>query len=105
MITFEQARQIVRDNRASAYPPEADFQVATWGWENDEFFEIPAGAYAEVYVPRSPEDRDYVMVEDGPYIRVNKATGEYSEEYGLGDDGLPLELPGATPVGEPQAAP
>lgn len=31
MITFEQERQIVADN----YPPEADFQVVTWSWENE----------------------------------------------------------------------
>ncbi|CAA0138232.1 Uncharacterised protein [Mycolicibacterium vanbaalenii] len=46
MITFEQARQIVADNRASAYPPEADFQVDTVGFENDTHYQLIAGPYA-----------------------------------------------------------
>ncbi|MBS1690766.1 MAG: hypothetical protein JST91_00845 [Actinobacteria bacterium] len=94
-------------NRASAYPAEAEFLVAPWGWESEEFFQMTAGSYAEVYGPRSPADYEFIYVEDGPFISVNKATGEYIETWGLDEDGLPPPiLPGATPIGErPQQAP
>lgn len=105
MITFEEARAIVAANRASAYPPEAEFHVATWGWENAEYFLIRAGAYGEVYPPRSAADEAFLFLSDGPVITVNKATGEYEERYGLDENGLPFSLEDSTPVGVRQSAP
>ncbi|QFG04479.1 hypothetical protein SEA_JEEVES_3 [Mycobacterium phage Jeeves] len=102
MITFEEARDIVADNRASAYPLEADFQVAPWGWENEEFYQVLAGSYAEVYGRRNAADDEFIYVDDGPFITVNKTTGEYIETWGLDEEGLPPMLPGAVPVGTPR---
>ncbi|UAW08875.1 hypothetical protein SEA_LUCIVIA_3 [Mycobacterium phage Lucivia] len=99
MITFEQARQIVFDNLAGQYPPEADFQVATWGWENDDLYQLVAGPYAMVYVSRGPQDDEWLEDGDGPFIMVNKETGEYIEEYGE-----PFLIPDARAIGEPQPA-
>lgn len=45
-----------------------------------------------------------MYVEDGPFITVNKITGEYIEEWGLGEDGLPPPLL-PTPIGVPKRSP
>jgi hypothetical protein len=79
LITFEQARQIVADHRAAEYPPEADFQVATWGWENNEEFQLTSGPYPMVYGIRNDDDLKWLIPEDGPFVTVNKVTGEYVE--------------------------
>ncbi|QGJ89142.1 hypothetical protein SEA_RETRO23_4 [Mycobacterium phage Retro23] len=105
MVTFEQARGIVFDNRAHLYPAEADFQVATWGWENDSAYQLICGPYAMVYPARNADDRLWISDQDGPFVTVDKATGEYAEHYGLTDDGRPFRLDGATPIGEPTEAP
>lgn len=101
LISFDQARAIVASNRASAYPAEADFQVATWGWENSQFYQVIAGSYAEVYGRRNAADEEFIYVEDGPFITVSKTTGEYIETWGLDEEGLPPMLDGAMPIGEP----
>lgn len=105
MITFEEARQIVADNRSADYPPAADFQVATWGWENADEYQLVSGPYAMVYPARNSADREWLEDSDGPFVTVNRVTGEYVEHRGLGEDGQPFRLEGATPVGEPQVAP
>lgn len=99
MITFEQARQIVADNRAGSFPPGADFQVATWGWENEDKYLIVSGAYASVYPPRNEEDEKYITPENGPVVTVDKSTGEYEEHWGSDEFGLPFSLPDSTPIG------
>lgn len=101
MITFEEARQIVKDNRAHKYPPEAEFQVATWGWENEHWYQLKAGPYAMVYPPRGKADLAWLIPSDGPFITVNKETGEYVEHYGF----PPYELEGSTDIGERRAQP
>lgn len=80
MITFEQARQIAQSNLT-------DYSVSEWGWENANFFQLEA-------VPVSGPTLD-----DGPRVVVNKATGEYSELWGVGDDGLPNWIENPTPCG------
>lgn len=104
MITFEEAREIVAANRGPKYPPAADFQVSTWGWENDEAYQLVAGPYAMVYQARNDADREWLEDEDGPFITVNKVTGEYVEHWGLSEDGLPFKLDASTPYGTSQIA-
>lgn len=100
MITFDQARDIVAEHRSSSYPPEADYQVATWGWENSTEYLVVSGAYAMVYPARSGADREWLEDADGPYTTVNKVTGDYSEHWGE-----PFELANGTPVGSPSRTP
>lgn len=90
MITLEQAREIVATNRGPQYAPEADFEVAYWGWENDDLYLIRAGSYAELHGPRDAADLEHFYTDSGPVITVNKHTGEYLEHYGL-DGGFPDE--------------
>ncbi|AZF93389.1 immunity protein [Mycobacterium phage Centaur] len=94
MVTFDEARAIVAARRGPEYPEEAEFTVATWGYETATEWIIRAGSYPEVYGPRTPADFRLISTEDGPQITVNKETGEYRESYGIPDD---EEL---TPVGE-----
>jgi hypothetical protein len=105
VITFEEARTIVAAKRSSKYPAEAEFQVATWGWENSTEYQLISGPYAMVYAPRSDADERFIYLEDGPWTTVHKVTGEYTEHWGLDENGLPFELPDATPVGIQQLAP
>jgi hypothetical protein len=66
LTTFEEPRAIVATNRGPGYPPEADFVVAPYGWENDVLYVVVAGSYAEVYGPRNPEDFNFISTADGP---------------------------------------
>lgn len=97
MTTFEQARAIVSAERASAYPAEADFQVATWGWETSTHWIVLAGSWPEIYGYRDEDDEKYIYTADGPRCLVNKSTGEYIEQWGPEID---FDLP-TTPVGTP----
>lgn len=85
MTTFEEARAIVFDLLSGDYPAEANFQVKTWGWENDTHYQLVA----------MPANFDYVAPANGPYITVEKATGECKLYYGR-----PYELPNGSPIGE-----
>ncbi len=105
MTTFEEARAIVASNRAPAFPAEADFQVATWGWENDTAYQLICGPYAMVYPARNEADLRWISDGDGPFVTVDKATGEYTEHWGLAGDGRPFQLENASPIGEPKQAP
>jgi hypothetical protein len=99
VITFEQARAIVAAKGSPHYPPEADFQVATWGWENSTHYQLVSGSYANVYGLRNEADEEFFYLGDSNCSTVDKLTGEYTEHGGLGADGLPFELPDAVPVG------
>lgn len=83
MITFEQARQIVLNKLHGEYLPQANFKVETWGWENDDDYQLVWSVSDEYRAPSS-----------GPYPIVNKATGEYRAR-----SGAPYRIPNATPVG------
>lgn len=97
MITFEEAQAIVAANRSSEYPPEAEFQVATWGWENDDEYLVGSGPYVMLYGPRNPDDMRFLYVDDAPATTVNKHTGEYLEHYGLLGE---FPFPDMVPFGE-----
>jgi hypothetical protein len=99
VVTFEQAREIVAAQRGPHYPPEADFQVAPWGWENSTHYQLVSGPYVMVFGARSAADLRFLYVEDGPWTTVDKVTGEYVEHWGLNEQGLPFELPDSVPVG------
>jgi hypothetical protein len=105
LITFDDARAIVAANRGSEYPPEAEFQVATWGWENSSEYQLVSGPYVMVYGHRNDADLEFLYTADGPWTTVDKLTGEHTEHWGLNEEGLPFELPDATPVGTRQLAP
>jgi hypothetical protein len=88
LITFEEARAIVVANRTGAeYPEGSDFQVATWGYEVDGRFYIPAGSWPQLYGYRDEDDEKYIITSNGPASSVDIETGEYFEEYS--NDGSP----------------
>lgn len=93
MTTFEQARDIVRDARVSAYPP-GDFYVAEYGWENDQDFHVIAGNYADVHDVGDPD----AVTMDSPVCLVSKRSGRLRLLYGLERFDYPLgEM---TPIGD-----
>lgn len=102
MITFEQARAIVAENRSNLYPAEANYQVATWGYENETHYQLFDGPYVKLYSPKSREAQKWITPDTSFAIIVNKETGEYQEVWGLepDDDRVTFELPNATRVGE-----
>lgn len=98
MVTFDEARAIVAENRSSYYPAEADYQVAPWGYENADVWVIISGSYAEVFGPRNDEDLNYVYIEDGPCTTVDKLTGAYVEHWGTTEEGFGPGPSDTTPV-------
>lgn len=81
LITFEQARQIVEAKLRGEFPPQAGFEVAEWGWENEDDYQLGWSVNDEYRAPSS-----------GPYPIVNKATGAYRAR-----SGAPYQIPNATP--------
>lgn len=77
MITFEQARQIVYDNRARLYD-EDDFTVLPSGWETPERWIVEYSSEA---------------IDNRPWTSVDKQTGEYFEDYRPGEDPFPDKTP------------
>ena len=80
MISFEEARQIIAENRGSLFGPGAEFEVNDWGWETPERWII-------LYQSEATDSR--------PFTSVDKQTGEYFEDPSTGDD----PFPDATRVG------
>lgn len=85
MITFEQAKAIVAENRNPNFPPEAGYTVEDFGLENETHYQL-----FDYYNSKFPGAAAWVRPNDEFYITVNKTTGEYAEQE------TPLE--NATPV-------
>ncbi len=81
MITFEQARQIVAENRGKRFGEGSDFTVLEQGWET-------ADRWIVAYSTEATDSR--------PWTSVDKETGEYFEDSRVGGEIL---FPDKTPVG------
>jgi hypothetical protein len=73
MITFEQAREAVThsDDVRALYPRD-DFQVADYGWQDQDDFMVVAGTGADV--DGTDDDFDSVTM-DAPVLLVSKNNG------------------------------
>lgn len=80
MISFEEARQIIAENRRERGGMGPGFEVNDWGWETPERWIIG-------YQSEATDSR--------PFTSVDKTTGEYFEDPSTGED----PFPDATPVG------
>jgi hypothetical protein len=96
VITFDEAREVVAQ-AIGPDDPEADFEVAPWGWANDEVYVLLAGTHIAVYGPTSYEEALTLQIDDTPALLVNKETGEFTQVYGL--LGEPA-APDLVPIGE-----
>lgn len=83
MITFEDARLIALQHLA-----DDRYTIGPSGWENESSYQV---------VREQIDDTDIVL-DDGPSIIVDKETGEYTEVWGLQDDGYPYKIPNPTEV-------
>lgn len=98
MITFDAARDIVASSTAvrSMYPSD-DFEVADYGWENDQLYVIVAGTHADVHGIEDPATDFDRLTLDAPARLVDKTTGHLQEVFGLlGRD----PAPGLVPIGD-----
>lgn len=73
MITFDEARAIVAAAMLPDWNPIAGtFDVANWGWENEQYWSIQAGAREWL----QDQDRAYRIIDDTVRL-VNKKTGQF----------------------------
>lgn len=86
MTTFENAREIVRQQLRQEYPAVANLTISASGLQNADSYQI--------FV--SVDSSEYRVLEDGPAHVVNKSTGLYSKKWGY-----QYVIPDATPCGAP----
>lgn len=78
MITFEQAREIVAENRGARLDGDPTFVVLEQGWET-----------ADRWIVRYRSE----AIDSRPWTSVDKETGEYFEDPSVGEDPFPEKTP------------